>query len=286
MAKTQAKKVENKKELIAPNTAIKLTLTWAEVAPVYQKVLTKMARRVKQPGFRVGKVPPHIAEGLLGYYAIVDQVLQEILPAKYAAAIKKSGKKPLTNPDIKPVSIDKGKDWELTAEIAEEPEVKLTGYQKVVKEAVKHDRDAINRVSTEKAKDKEDHLLSHIFKALVAKFGPAIPELLLKDQVQREIYRLEQDLKQMQLTLEDYLKKQNKTFEQFSQSLAVEKLGQLQLEFILQNLIKLEELEATPEEIDSKTSEIKDKPDSYRAYFKTVIERDKAIKHLLTFSSK
>lgn len=293
-------------ELIAPNTEIKLVVKWADAEPVYKKVLARLAKRLKKPGFRQGKVPAHIAEQELGEMAILDQVLQELVPAIYTEEIKKQKKNPLTQPSIKPTKLAKGNDIELIAEIAEEPEVKLGKYKDLVKKALKEAEKEVKKSSSAKASEghrhdencKHDHekeeesiRLSHIFKALVQAIKPAIPELLLKDQVQREIYKLEQNLKNVNMTLDDYLKKQGLSFEAFGNQIAVERLGQLQLEFILQAIIREEKLEATDQEIDAKLEEIKKKLDpktaktfdkkQYLNYVTPVVNRDKVIAHLL-----
>lgn len=318
--KTTAKKVAPKSEapeLIIANTQLQIVIPAAQAQAAYKKTLAKLAPKAKVAGFRKGKVPAHIAEESIGQINIIDQVLQDLVPNLYVEAVKKAGKTPLTNPDIKPVKLNLNEDWELVAEIAEKPTFKLGDYKKMVKngkkEAIKeiqaeeakvhdHSHDLKDGEKSEKGhegkhthkltdKQKEDLTLSVIFKKLVGEIKPQIQELFLREKVRQELQRLEQDLKQVNLTLDDYLAKQNSTFEQFSQQLAVMHLGQIQLEFILQEIITSEKLTATEEEISAKIKEITEKLDKkaaqdfdekqYRPYFVTVIERDKVIDFLL-----
>lgn len=308
---------EQAPELIIANTQLKISIPIETARAQYKKALTKLAPKVKTAGFRQGKVPPHIAEESIGQINIIDQVLQDLVPNLYIEEVKKSGKTPLTNPDIKPVKLNMDEDWELVAEIAEKPVFKLDDYQKMVKSAKKdaekeikeeetkvhdhsHDDHTGEKVAaghegkhTHKMTDKqkEDLTLSIIFKKLVQEIKPQIQELFLREKVRQELRRLEQDLKQLNMTLDDYLAKQNTTFEQFSQQLAVMHLGQIQLEFILQEIIEQEKLTAQETEISAKIKEITDKLDKkalkdfdekqYRPYFETVIERDKVIDFLL-----
>jgi trigger factor len=304
-------------ELIIANTQIKLIVPIKEALAAYDKTLKKLSPQVKATGFRKGKVPPHVAEEIIGKINIVDRVLQDLVPALYTKAIKDSKKIPLTHPDIKPVKLTMEEDWELVAEIGEKPIFKLGDYKKITKKSKK---DAIKDIKEEEKKihdhskdlkkgdkapkghegkhthklndkQKEDMTLSVIFRNLVQEFKPKIQEIILREKVKSELGRLEQDLKQVNTTLEDYLKKQGKTFEQFSQQLAVMHLGQVQLEFILQEIIEKEKLTATKEEIKAKIEDIKGKlhkealkefdEAKYQHYFVTVIEREKVIDFLL-----
>jgi FKBP-type peptidyl-prolyl cis-trans isomerase (trigger factor) len=304
-------------EMIVPNTQVKLVVPIKEAKEAYAKTLKKLAPQVKATGFRKGKVPTHVAEEQIGKINIIDRVLQELVPALYNKAIKDGNHRPLTNPDIKPVKLNMEEDWELVAEIGEKPDFKLGDYKKVAKAAKKdavkeikeeekkvhdHSKDVKEGDEPEKGhkgkhthkmtdKQKEDMTLSIIFKNFVQEFKPQIPEIILREKVKAELRRLEQDLKQVNTTLEDYLKKQGQSFEQFSQQLAVMHLGQVQLEFILQEVIVKEKLTATDDEITAKIKDIKSKlheealkefnEDQYKHYFVTVIERDKVIDYLL-----
>lgn len=318
--KTSTKKLIKKTEaktpeLIVANTQVKLIIPLTEAKTEYAKVLKKLAPQVKSAGFRKGKVPTHIAEEQIGQINIIDRVLQNLVPDLYVAEIKKSGVKPLTNPDIKPVSITMEADWELVAEIAQKPEIKLGDYKKAVKTGKKSATSEIETMTKEAAKlekehkagkhgtdhahshqpptdkQKEDIILSHIFRNLVQEIKPQIPELILREKVRAELRRLEHDLKHINTTLDDYLAKQGKTFEQFSQQMAVMHLGQVQLEFILQEIITTEKLIATEAEIQDKIKEVSQKLDKeaqksfdekqYRPYIETVLEREKVSDYLL-----
>jgi FKBP-type peptidyl-prolyl cis-trans isomerase (trigger factor) len=328
---------ESAPELIIPNIQVKLVIPLKDAQASYAKNLKKLAPGVKAEGFRKGKVPTHIAEGLIGKVNIIDRTLQELVPAIYMAQIKKLKKEPLTNPDIKPLKITMEADWELVAEIAEKPEFKLGNYKKVAKAALKegekevkaeekktHDHSAelkkgekadkghkVNGKAREGTlghkgkhthkltdKQKEDIKLSHVFKALVQEIKPQIHELLLREKVRSELHRLEGDLKHINTTLDDYLKKQKTTFEQFTQQMAVMHLGQAQLEFILRDITEVEKIEATPAEITAKIKEVTAKlklaetpegksaskdfdKSKYTPYITNVINREKVTHFLL-----
>jgi FKBP-type peptidyl-prolyl cis-trans isomerase (trigger factor) len=78
-----------------------------------------------------------------------------------------------------------------------------------------------------------EHLLHTIFKSLVSEFKPAIPELLLRTHTRQELQELEQHLKRVNATIDQFLQQRNQSFSDLTQELAAQTLGKLQLEFIL-----------------------------------------------------
>lgn len=303
MTQAQSKKTTNDKadEVIAPNTVLELTIPWKTAERAYKQALERAAQNVKAPGFRKGKMPLKMAEERIGRLELVDRALNQVLPAAYERLIKAENKKPLTQPEIKPVKLDWEQDWVLEVQIAEEPTIKLGDYKKSVKAGKKAHDD--HHKADEKAKDKksadahdhdhhheEDHLLQHIFKELVTSVKPRIPELLLKEQTRSELQRLVQSLEQMKISVEEYQKRRGMTFEQLTQELATVALGQLQVEYILKAIVEAEKLDATDKEIDAKIEEMVKQGSkkeslehpSAKHYLKSIVTRDKVMKHLLS----
>ena len=318
-AKKAAAKKSNKnkeQELIADNTKLKLILPWKEVEEKYNHILKKSAKKVKAQGFRAGKVPVKIAEEKIGRERLVNEALEQIIPAKYEALIAKEKKAPLTQPEIKPVSMKWGEDWELEIHIAERPKIKVDGYKKAVKagikDALKHIKEEEKAKNTtdkeakkkntpdkpkapkitpeEKARQEKEHKLSHIFRELVAKIQPQVPELLLKEETKREIQKTEKELQKMGLSLDDYLKRRGQSFEEMSSQIAAQVLGQLQLEFILREIEVQEKVEASDREVKAEIEKIEDKNmraqieknPPYLEYFTKQIVRQKLIDQLLS----
>ncbi len=309
------KKSAKADELIADNTKLKLTLKWDEVKTQYDQVLKKHAKEIKVEGFRQGKAPLKAAEKKLGRDKLIDHTLQTLVPNKYEELVKKEEKKPLTNPEIKPLSLEWGEDWELEINIAEKPTIKLGNYQKAVKEGLKAAEKQLKE--QEKAADENDEKkeeqkkktakeekaeqerakqqarqvrLQQIFKALVENIEPKIPELLLKEETKREIQRLAKELEGMGLSLDDYLERRQQSFEEMSSSIAAQTLGKLQLEFVLRAIEEEEEIEVSKKEEEKELEKIK-QPDmkehlsknpQYHDYFIQQIKRRKLIDQLLT----
>lgn len=281
-----------------------ITVPWSEVEPVYNQVLRNLAKKVKSPGFRPGKVPPHIAVDMIGAERIREEVLNKVLPARYQAAIQAEKKQPMTYPEISVTAAELNQDWVVEAQIAEAPQVEIKDYKKIAKQAVKdmekdhaHDDHHHNEQPTE-GKEKtpeqikaeaDEHTMQHIFRGLVSTIKPSIPELLIKEEARGELEQLVRSLKQMQMDLDSYLERRQMTFEQLSGELAAQALGRLQLEFILRAIIEQEKItaeEADYEEYfnrieDEKTREEQRKNPEYKNYVGSLIVRKKVAEHLL-----
>lgn len=278
----QETKKDEKKSMIAPNESVKIVLEWSSIDALYKKALNKFAKNVKAEGFRVGKAPLAIVEQKVGFEKIADEVLRELLPEAYTKQIEKENKKPITSPEFNPISLKKGEDWSLEAFFSVLPEVKLGDYKKVAKKAkvealefIKKRNEEIKKEAEAHEKGEHDHdhdhehshqplgeneikeiNLQHIFRDLVAEFAPAIGELLLRQETQAEYERLLEQLKQYNISPEDYMQRRGVTIEQLSQELAGTVLSRLQLDFIMAAISQAEKLEATDEEVQKELLQI------------------------------
>ncbi len=290
--------------LIIGNTILTITLPWIQVAPEYQKVIKRMAKQLNLAGFRKGMVPPHIAEEQLRPESIVESVLQILLPKAYQYLLEKEQKHPISDPEFDPKAVTKGSDWLIEVHLAEKPVVDVANYVKIAKEAKKaalvhlkeeaKQKDATKQTkvphdATHQQKHDDDHILQHIFQDLVKTCKPQLPELLVKQQTRRELERLVKELQSMKLTLDDFLQRNNQTFEQLSSHVASRAVGQLQLEFILQAITQKATITVTDSEIDElikltpdeKTRENQLKDPNYRDAGREHLTRKKLFTHLL-----
>lgn len=317
-SKTKSAKGESKKtqsSLISENSKVAITLSKKIAQAAYQQVLKKMAKNLKSDGFRKGNVPVKIAEEQIGPSKIIDQVLRDLLPTAYQAAVKKNNKKPISSPEFEAKKIDLGSDWELVAHFAEIPEFKLGNYKKTVKTAKKEAAEALKKAEklakkadsktkdAKKGKDqktpqkptkltdeqKKQQTLQFVFRGLATSIKPVIPSLLLKEETRHEFERLLNSLKQFKMELADYLKNRKMTQEQLSNDLAVQSLGRLQLDFILGAIAKEQNFKATDKEIDAQLEKVEDKKmreslktnQNYRHQLTSSLIRQKVVDYLL-----
>lgn len=301
---------------IGPNTELDLTFTWAQVEPVWTKQVAKIARRLNLPGFRKGNVPPAIAEREVETNAIVESVLQELLPAAYSELVTSNKKQPLGDPEFQIVAAVKGADWKITVHIAEAPQVALKNYQKVVKAAKKEADKQWTELQKAEKKAKTDNktkkdepkqaeapeptaeqtaarqrqlTLQTIYQHLLKEYAPTIPELLVKRETRRELEQLVRQLDEIKVSLDDFLVGKRQTFEQLTTNIATRAAGQLQLEFILQAVITTEKITVEQADVDAVLAQTKDEaqraeqannPDFMRAATSYLL-KEKAVEYLL-----
>ncbi len=295
--------------LVAPNSQVTVTLPWEKIKAAYGKALAKAAVNLKTDGFRQGKVPPHIAEGMVDQNRLYDQAVQEVFPEFYLAEIQKSDKKPISQPDVEPIETEPDKDWKFTVYFAERPEVKLGDYKKVITEASKSAEKEIAEKEVELAKgndkldkdaqktepkelttpQKEDIKLKHIFRDLAQTVSPQIPELLIRQEVNRELEQLVQQLKQLNIKVEDYLKSRQMEAEQLQNEYAGMALSSLQIEFIIAEIAKDQKMTISEAEIDTTLDQLgggkmtaadRQNPDT-RSYVFSSLLKQKVIRSLI-----
>ncbi|MDR0298337.1 MAG: trigger factor [Streptococcaceae bacterium] len=109
------------------------TLTFTIGAELQKKGLdaafNKQKKNIQVPGFRKGKISREMFERMFGEEALYNDALNAVLQEAYAAALKETGVEPVAQPQVDVKSMDKGADWELTAEVTTKPEVKLGKYE-------------------------------------------------------------------------------------------------------------------------------------------------------------
>ena len=108
----------------------------------------KVKKNLNVPGFRKGKVSRTVFNKMYSEEALYEEALNAVLPESYEAAVVEAGIDPVAQPKIDIKSMNKGEDWEITAEVVVKPEVKLGEYKNlevsvdVTKEVTDADVDA------------------------------------------------------------------------------------------------------------------------------------------------
>ena len=89
-----------------------------------------LARDMKMPGFRKGKVPPQLVVQRVGREAVLEQALRDSLPQWYERALLEAGISPVGDPQLNVPSLpDAGEELSFTIEVAVRPEAKLGDYK-------------------------------------------------------------------------------------------------------------------------------------------------------------
>ncbi|RMC48735.1 trigger factor [Lactobacillus sp. ESL0228] len=100
-----------------------------EVKRGLDQAFKRVKKNLRVPGFRKGHVSRVIFDQYYGEEALYEDALNIALPAAYSDAVKEADIKAVGQPQIVPVSMDKGKDWTMKAVVSIQPEVELGDYK-------------------------------------------------------------------------------------------------------------------------------------------------------------
>jgi trigger factor len=118
--------VKSTVEKLSPTRVrINVEVPFTELQPDFDQAFKEMARTVRMPGFRPGKVPVKLLESRIDKQAMFDQVLGEAVPARYSEAVASAAVQPLGQPEIDITNKEYGADLTFTAEVDVRPEIDL-----------------------------------------------------------------------------------------------------------------------------------------------------------------
>lgn len=277
--------------------AVKLTVNIesSKVKESYDEVLEEKVKTTKIEGFREGKAPKKMVEEKLGVSNLYGDVINHLLNKYYIQALKETKIVPLSNPKVEIKEFDLEKDFEFTAEIAVRPEIKVKEtYKEELKKYYKEKSKKQKKENEEKLK-KGEKIESHVhldtgelMDVLLKNSEVEIADVLIEDEANRMLSRLLHQAQSIGLSMEDYLKTQNKTAEKLREEYTKIAEDNLKAEFILSHLINSEKIETSDKEIDDMflasglpDYEEKSKDPTERFYVKSIIQKNKLITKLI-----
>jgi FKBP-type peptidyl-prolyl cis-trans isomerase (trigger factor) len=260
-----------------PDGTIKfdLTITKEVVAREYQEVLKEIAKTANIKGFRPGKAPLKMVEASSDKSQLYSHVLDHALSPAYSEVIHEHKLIPLVEPRVIPKSMDEGKDWVMSVEVAVAPEIKIGDYTKVIAAALKKHAKAHKEDKDAKPEEVKDHKLNVIFDALLDDIKFSVAPLLIEEEAQSALSRLANQLTSLKLSIADYAKSIKKTTEEIVAEYKQSAENNLKLEFILQKLIE----DKKPEVTEAEVAELKP-PKGQEGYAKYVIQKRKVLDFL------
>ncbi|MBA2796073.1 trigger factor [Streptococcus porcinus] len=108
---------------------ITFTINQEKIKPALDQAFNKIKKDLNVPGFRKGHLPRPIFNKKFGEEVLYEDALNIILPSAYEEAVSELALEVVAQPKIDIVSMEKGKDWEISAEVVTKPEVKLGDYK-------------------------------------------------------------------------------------------------------------------------------------------------------------
>ncbi|MFE1593937.1 trigger factor [Nocardia sp. NPDC058705] len=115
-------------QLSPTRVRINVEVPFEELKPDFDKAYKALANQVKIPGFRPGKAPAKLIETRVGRGAVLEQVVNDALPNKYAEAVQAGEVKVIGQPEIEITKIEDGEELAFTAEVDVRPEIALPDY--------------------------------------------------------------------------------------------------------------------------------------------------------------
>jgi trigger factor len=120
------------KPLDPTQVELEISITPEEYSAAQDAAFRKLARNAKIPGFRPGKVPRKIFENAYGPHGIIERALDDLLNAKYPAALQEHHIDPLTRPDVEVVPAeDESQPPRFKAVVSVRPEIDPKDYSGV-----------------------------------------------------------------------------------------------------------------------------------------------------------
>ncbi|PNY19748.1 trigger factor [Streptococcus parauberis] len=128
---------------------ITFTIGQEQIKPALDQAFNKIKKDLNVPGFRKGHMPRPVFNQKFGEEVLYEDALNIVLPANYEAAVTELGLEVVAQPKIDVVSMEKGQDWKINAEVVTKPEVKLGDYKNLAVEV-----EASKEVSDEEIDEK------------------------------------------------------------------------------------------------------------------------------------
>jgi trigger factor len=118
--------VKSTVEKLSPTRVrINVEVPFTELEPDIDRAFKQLAKQVRLPGFRPGKAPRKLLEARVGRGAVLEQVVNDALPARYSEAITAESLQPIGQPEIEVTKLEDNEELVFTAEVDIRPEIEL-----------------------------------------------------------------------------------------------------------------------------------------------------------------
>ncbi len=109
------------------DTSVKLSITvpFSELESAFNKAYSRIASQVNIPGFRKGKVPHSIIDQRFGRGAVIEEALNDAVPAAYDEAVRENNIVPVGRPEIEVTEIAEDSHISFVAEVEIRPEFEV-----------------------------------------------------------------------------------------------------------------------------------------------------------------
>lgn len=115
-------------QLSPTRVKVNVEVPFDELKPNFDRAYRKLAKQVRIPGFRPGKAPAKVLESHLGRGVVLEEVVNEAIPAKYSEAVSSAEVQTIGRPEIEVTDLDDGERVAFSAEVDVRPEITIPDY--------------------------------------------------------------------------------------------------------------------------------------------------------------
>jgi trigger factor len=108
---------------------LEIAITQDELAAAQERAFKKLAKNVRLPGFRPGKVPRKVFEQTYGSDAIESQALEDVVPELFAKAVREHALEPVDRPRMELLPAEADSPARFKATVTVRPEIVLGDYK-------------------------------------------------------------------------------------------------------------------------------------------------------------
>ncbi len=280
-----------------PKSTIELTVTVeaTQVKAMYDHVLNEAVESTTIAGFRAGKAPKEAVEQKLGVSKLYADVIDHLLQLYYPQALKENHIFAISNPRVEIKEFDLEKDFIFTAQIPVKPEVKIAEFKTALKKTFEDQKAEKKKENEQKLKDGQPidsdhiHLSSNtVIDAITNATTTELPEIIIEEETNRMMARLVDQAQSIGLSLDEYLKSQNKTKEDLRKDYDKVAERNVKAEFALAQLVEQEKVEISEQEIEElikasgteNTEALLNDP-LQKMYVKSILQKSKVISNII-----
>ena len=280
-----------------PKSTIKLSVTIEsqKVKDAYEEVLNEAIKNTEIEGFRKGNAPKKMVEDKIGVSNLYGDVINKVLQNYYPQALKENSVSPISQPRVEIKEFDLEKDFEFTATVATRPDVKVKDYKKALKDRYNERLEQKKKDNAERLKkgealdDSHTHMgTNDILDVLLEKAEVEIADLLVEEEADRLMSRLVDQTQSIGLSVEQYLKAQNKTAEDLRKDYSKLAERNIKAELVLAQLVKDENIIVEDKEIEEMLAAVGDPSMAQKMgdpmekfYIRSILEKNKLISKLI-----
>lgn len=260
---------------------ITVTIPAEEIQKKYTKVLKQQAQQIELKGFRKGKAPLDKVEEKVGKEKIYQLLIQQLISQIYPQAVKESGLTPIVAPQVKLVSANENKDWEIKFTTSEIPEIELNNLKEKIKEANIKEKIWVPGENGEKEQIKDEQLkkqkqLQKALEVIQNTVKIKLADFIVDQEVKRKLANLVDQVEKAQMNLEEYLSAKGTSIEELKKAYQKDILNGWKVDLALEKIADQENIEVQEEEVKKLKQQVNPQIAA------KILRRQKALEYLIS----